>query len=87
MLLLWDHMEASNKTDDSEGYKSPPATQLIINPPSGPHNRKTIPKDDNHLCPVCNGKGFIAIVDEKNVQPRIKRDVQGKMFPYMDDKK
>ena len=77
-------METSNnpKTDDSEGYKSPPAALPAITPPRGPYNRKVIPIDDNHICPVCNGKGFIQVVDEKNVQLKVKRDVMGKMFPY-----
>lgn len=60
---------------DDEGYKSQPASLYI--PPDSPINYKKIPLDDNHTCPVCDGKGFVMIVEEREV-PR-KRDVLGKL--------
>jgi hypothetical protein len=79
--------QSSNKTDDADGYKSPGASLVVIDPPpKTPFNRRTIPMDDNHTCPVCNGKGFIQIVNEKNVPRKLKRDVLGKLFPYEESK-
>jgi hypothetical protein len=69
-------METLN--NDSEGYKSPPAT-VTIEPPKGPYNKTKIKLDENHTCPVCNGRGYIQIVNE-NVPRKYKRDVLGKLI-------
>lgn len=59
--------------DDKESYRSPPASKIDPNPvPWGPFSKGKIPLDDYHVCPCCNGYGFVGIVNEPNPNGSIR---------------
>lgn len=70
-------------SNDNKGYKSPPA-EVKDETPWGPFTKRKVPLDDFHTCPMCNGKGFVNIVNETDVTdapPRPKNVING--YPYI----
>ena len=51
--------------DGGGDYKSPPAS--VDDKPWGPFSKRKAPLDEQHTCPMCEGKGFVNVVHERGM--------------------